>query len=73
MKVIRKPDGQLRYCYSAGPDIQCEFSLLSEVGEPYKLDAMNCLDEWRRSGYFIKRGIALEAPPWVSDFAVKSE
>lgn len=69
--VMRLPDGQLRYFYNASPDISCEFSLLSEVGQGWQADARASLARLETKGYTIRYGVELAAKPWVSDFAIK--
>ena len=45
MRIKVMPDGQLRYCYEVSPEVAFEFSLKSEVGEPWQADAEASLQE----------------------------
>ncbi len=61
------PDGALTYCYDAdlhNPDIRCEFTMLSEVGEPYK---PWFVAELRRRQIVVATR-ELPYKPWVQDF-----
>lgn len=73
MKIVRLPDGLLRYRYRAGMGITCEFSLLSEVGEPWQMEAKRELQALESKGYAIRYGVELTSSPWLSDFATKAK
>ena len=69
MRIKLMPDGQLRYCYRASPEVAFEVSLKSEVGEPWQADAEASLQELLDlKGGAIEFGVELDAYPWVSDF-----
>lgn len=65
--VAVMPDRTLRYRYNVPGVGRCEYSLLSEVGEPW-VPGFRALIE--RSGLAVRRGVDLPAAPWVADMVV---
>lgn len=64
MRIKVMPDGQLRYCYEVSPEVAFEFSLKSEVGEPWQADAEAPLQELLElEGGAIEFGAELDAYP----------
>jgi len=67
--TVRK-DGRLQYTYG-DETFRASFTLLSEVGEPWKPVFVELLRQMEQHGCRIEYGRHLEESPWVADFVVK--
>lgn len=72
LKITRKPNGMLTYRYDASREMSFGFHLISEVGQPWQIDAKLEQQRLRDAGYTIETR-ELDAYPWLADFAVKVE
>ena len=63
------PDRTIRYRYAVPGVGRCEFSTLSEVGQPWVAELRELIE---RAGLQVERGVDLNDRPWVADRVVAS-
>lgn len=66
-QLVVMPDRTLRYRYAVPGVGRCEFSTLSEVGEPWVAGFRVLID---KAGLRVEPGVYLNAGPWVADKVV---
>ena len=70
MQLLRFPNGKLVYYYKAyhhGEDTVCMFTLLCEVGEPYRWIYVEKIKELQAAGWRLEQR-AVDQRPYLADY-----